>query len=102
MMNFSNPLAGGNDLGVFARGAESPFKTRGEDFTRPQHGYTLFPFPVVLGAICGFSPQFNDLEFSMMRGRLPFGSWVGAHPATAEQQSFVFPDLMGGLQKVKG
>lgn len=102
MLSVFSPLAGGNDFGAFDRAPESPLRARGEDFTRPQHAFSLMPFPVVLGYVSGFAAQQNALEFQMMRGKTPFGSWVGAHPETPEQLSFVFPDLMGGLQKVKG
>lgn len=102
MFNAFSPLAGGNDFGVFNRAPESPIRSRGEDFTRPLHAHAIYPFPVVIGYVSGFAPQFNEMEFALMKGKTPYGSWVGAHPFTDAQLSFVFPDMQGGFQKVRG
>lgn len=99
MFNAFSPLNGGN-LDTYGYGSESPFDLdAGLDFTRPAIGFATFPFPVLLGYIDGFIPLQNNLEYSIMRGRNPFGPWQGVQSAPDQ---VVFPNLMGSLAKVTG
>lgn len=99
MFNAYSPLNGGN-LDTYQYASESPFNLdAGLDFTRPKTGQDYYPFPVVLGWIDGFPPLQNELEYSIMLGRQPFGPWQGDQSAP---NSVVFPNLMGSLAKVTG
>lgn len=105
MFSAFTPLAGGNDFGTYNRPTEYPYDLDGSlDFMRPATGYALMPFPPTIGYISGLLPLMNAQETAMMFGKTPFGSWApgGAYPNTGAMLSQVFPDLTGGLRKVKG
>lgn len=99
MFNAFSPLNGGA-LGTYKYVSESPFDLdAGLDFTRMPTGHAVYPFPVMLGYVEGFIPLCNDLQLSMMKGRTPYGPWVGDKTVLPEM---VFPNIMGSLAKVQG
>jgi hypothetical protein len=101
MFSAFSPLNGGAS-GTYKYPTESPFDLdAGLDYTRMPYGRSLFPYPLTIGYIEGRIPQFNHLEFSLMLGKLPTGPWQGAFPV-GSQLPFMFPDITGGLMKVKG
>lgn len=99
MFNAFSPLNGGA-IGTYGYPTESPYDLdAGLDYTRQSQAMSSFPFPVVLGYVDGFVPLANALEYSIMKGRNPFGPWSGVQSAPVEM---VFPNVMGSLAKVKG
>lgn len=99
MFNAFSPLNGGN-MNTYQYPSESPFDLdAGLDYTRPKTGEAIFPFPVLLGWVDGFVPLQNNLEYSIMHGRTPFGPWQGVQSAPNQM---VFPNIMGSLAKVTG
>jgi hypothetical protein len=105
MFNAFSPMAGGN-LDTYFRKTEYPYDLDASlDYVRPATGISPFPYPLTIGYINGLIPLHNDLQYSMMHGKLPDGPWTGAFPANnnaGNQLQFVFPDMTGGLRKVKG
>lgn len=106
MFNAFSPLNGGT-LGDYYLDSEYPFDLDGSlDYTRPATmPPAIYGFPDQLGKrmqnISGFLPQFNSLEFSMMFGKTPWGTWVGTVP-DQETLGSIFPNFGGGLRKVNG
>jgi hypothetical protein len=103
-MQFSafSPLNGGTP-DTYYRDYEYPYDLNGSlDFVRPKGANAAFPFPVSIGYVQGLIPLADNLQFDLMRGQDGFGPWIGAYPNTAQQLAWVFPDMQGGLQKVKG
>lgn len=93
------PLAGGA-LNTYQYKSESPFDLdAGLDYTRESNTFSPMPFPVVLGWVEGFAPLHNNLEWSIMLGKLPYGPWQGQQSAPVQM---VFPNIMGSLVKVSG
>jgi len=102
MFSAFSPLNGGQK-DTYNYPVEYPFDfDAGLDYTRPATGRAIYPFPVSIGYVQGLSPLMNSMEYSVMLGKLSTGPWVGAFPHTQQQLSTVFPDLSGGLQKVRG
>jgi hypothetical protein len=100
MFNAFSPLNGGN-FNTYNYASESPFDLdAGLDFTRQATGAAIYPFPVLLGYIDGFVPLQNNLEYSIMRGRVPFGPWSGGDQSAPN--AMIFPNIMGSLSKVTG
>lgn len=100
-MTFSaiSPLNGGN-LNTYSYPTESPFDLdAGLDYTRQATGFSPFPFPVLLGWVDGFIPLQNNLEYSLMQGKTPFGPWQGNQSVDI---NVAFPNIMGSLAKVTG
>jgi hypothetical protein len=93
------PLNGGQ-LNTYYRDNEYPYDLNGAlDYTRPALGVSVFPYPQSIGFIDGLIPQFNQLEFSLMKGKNPYGTWVGDVP---QDLSWIFPNMSGGMRKVGG
>lgn len=96
-----SPLNGGG-LDTYGYPTESPFDLDASlDYTRPKTGIDYFPMPIILGWIDGFVPLSNNLEYSLMLGKLPSGPWASQTPGGADV-SVIFPNLQGGFPKVKG
>lgn len=99
MFDVMSPLNGGS-FATYGYRSESPFDLdAGLDYTRQATGFAPMPFPVVIGWVDGFIPLQNDLERSIMRGKVPTGPWTGQQSAL---NSVVFPNIMGSLAKVTG
>jgi hypothetical protein len=94
-----SPLNGGA-LNTYQYATESPFDLdAGLDFTRGTKTASPFPFPVIIGYVEGIIPLHNQLELSIMHGKVPFGPWSGVQSTPNE---LVFPNIMGSLMKVSG
>lgn len=99
LMNAFSPLNGGS-LATYNYASESPYDLdAGLDFTRQATGVSTFPFPVVLGWVQGVLPLSNNLEWSIMLGKVPTGPWTGMMPTDL---AAIFPNQMGSLMKVSG
>lgn len=97
------PLAGGA-LDTYKYKSESPFDLdAGLDFTRVVRTVTPLPFPPVIGWIEGIAPLHNNLEFAIMRGKLPYGPMaLNNGTVQGSPAPMVFPNIMGSLMKVSG
>lgn len=75
-------------------------------FTRPAHGYTLYPYPTIVGCISGLWPQQDHLVQSGRYGKQPSGPWINASAMAnagaifASQNTTVLSDR--SLRKVTG
>jgi len=95
-----SPLNGGA-IGTYGYPTESPYKDldAGLDYTRMKTADAFYPFPVVTGYIDGYTPLLDNLEYSLMMGKNTFGPFVGDLSAPLQM---IFPNIQGGLAKVKG
>jgi hypothetical protein len=102
LFNAFSPLNGGA-LNTYQYQSESPYDLdAGLDFTRPALGFSPFPFPVVTGYVEGVIPLHNNLEYSIMLGKEPFGPMYFNGGIQGAPVQMVFPNVMGGLAKVSG
>lgn len=98
MFNAFTPFAGGQ-LSTYDYASESPFDLdAGLDFTRPQRTYASKPTPPTVGWIDGFLPLLDTVEYSMMRGKVPSGPYMGVTTDFVP----IFPSITGGLAKTTG
>lgn len=99
LFNAISPLNGGN-IGDYYKDWQYPLDLNGaQDYTRPQTGFSPFPYPLTVGYVSGLLPLMDAQTYFNMRGDQPFGPFIGAAPANLEA---VFPNIQGGLQKVGG
>ncbi|HUW45818.1 MAG TPA: hypothetical protein VMW50_08480 [Dehalococcoidia bacterium] len=94
-----SPLNGG-DFAHYYRDKEFPMDLNGAlDFARPAIGIASFPFPIIIGHICGLLPTLNPQEYASMMGNTPGGMPVEFlnHP---EYAFMAFPAINGGMVKV--
>ncbi|MDE2429505.1 MAG: hypothetical protein KGM99_12295, partial [Burkholderiales bacterium] len=97
--NAISPLNGGQ-LNTYYYDAEYPYDLNGAlDFVRPATGVSKFPYPQTIGHVEGLLPLFNGMEYSLMLGKTPFGTWVGQLP---QDIGAIFPDVSGSMRKVGG
>lgn len=75
-------------------------------YTRPAHGFTLYPYPSVIGCISGLYPQQDHLVQAGRYGKTPSGPWINnaqianAGAIFASQNTTVLSDR--SLRKVTG
>jgi hypothetical protein len=107
MFNAMSSLNGGT-LDTYYLDSEYPYDLNGSlDYTRPQSApNAIYGFPnlqsrKMMGSVSGLLPLFNTLEYSMMFGKTPWGTWLGDVPTNQMMQN-IFPNIGGGLRKVNG
>lgn len=103
IFNAFSPLNGGA-LNTYQYKSESPFDLdSGLDYIRETNMAWKMPFPNVIGWIEGIAPLHNNLEWSIMRGKNPYGPMVGPNGVVqGSPVQMVFPNVMGSLMKVGG
>lgn len=77
----------------------------GLDYTRPATGRSIFPFPVGIGSVMGICPCYDELNRTILtESNVAINGTVFTNITGlgSDNRSIVFPDLMGGLRKVKG
>ena len=96
------PLAGGT-LDTYNYGVEYPYDLDASlDFVRPATGVSIFPFPVGIGHAMGVCPLYDELGRYMSSVNVVGSVLENIMDLSQRNQAIVFPDIMGGLQKVKG
>lgn len=103
MADFSafSPLNGG-DPRTYGYGVEYPYDLDASlDFTRPATGVSIFPFPQTIGHSEGLCPLYDEMWGAISATGINATVLNVLNMGNA-QQSFVFPDLQGGLRKVLG
>ena len=97
-----SPLNGGTPDTYFYP-TEYPFDLdSGLDFTRPATGVAVFPFPVGIGHAMGVCPLYDELGRYMSSVNVVGSVLENITDLSQRNQAIVFPDIMGGLRKVKG
>ena len=102
--NFSafTPLAGGQ-LDTYAYASESPMDLDASlDFTRQATGRSIFPFPVAIPSTMGVCPLYDELGRFMSSVNVNGTVLTNITGLSQDDKSVVFPNIMGGLRKVKG
>lgn len=102
LFSVMSPLNGGT-LDTWYRDNEYPYDLNGAlDYVRPrQMPPAHYPQVPTIGYIQGCTPLMNDLSYSTMYGKTPFGVWVGEVPNELGMMA-IFPNIGGGLRKVNG
>ncbi|MHB8387519.1 MAG: hypothetical protein ACYDAO_09395 [Thermoplasmataceae archaeon] len=97
MDNFSafSPMAGGT-LDTYYRDNEYPYDLDASlDYVRVTDTFSVWPHPDTIGHVEGLVPMFDSLEYSLMKGKTPYGGLMGNNTPV----NVVFPDLSGGMIK---
>jgi len=104
MFSAFSPLNGGGPE-TYYQDNEYPYDLNGSlDYTRPQTGFSPFPYPLSIPHVEGLIPLFDTLQFSMMDGKLPYGPFMTQ--GQGYNFDYIFPSINGAgdgrLKKVSG
>lgn len=91
------PLAGGT-LATYYNDKTYPMDLNGaQDYSREPLGPpAFFPYPLMIKAVQGLVPMFDQIAFDNAIGKNASGPWAGLPQGPV---NVVFPDLHGGFQK---
>lgn len=99
LFNAISPLNGGK-LSDYYNDRAYPIDLNGaQDYFRGPAVPSMFPFPLMIGAIAGGMNQVNAWTLAEMVAKKPFGPWMQAPQAPLQ---LAFPNIQGGLVKVSG
>lgn len=69
------------------------------DYMRGTNTFSYYPFPIVIQGIAGLCPMLDGLQHALAQTKSPNGPFIGAISAPIP---VIFPNLQGGLAKIKG
>lgn len=97
-----SPLNGGTP-DTYYYDSEYPYDLDASlDYVRPATGRSIFPFPVTTGSVMGICPAYDELGRYMSSVNVVGSVLENMLDLSQANRSVVFPDLTGGLRKVKG
>lgn len=99
LFNVFSPLAGGTS-DTYGYPNEYPYDLdAGLDYTRLTGTFSPMPYPQAIGYVAGLVPLLDGLQAQLAQTKSPTGPGIGAMSVPV---TVMFPNLQGGLAKVKG